>query len=93
MAKFRKKPVIIDAWPISEILQKAAKDFHSLPASVIEGYENNLFVLTSEALFVKTLEGEYRGESTDMLLRGVSGEFYPCKPDIFALTYEKVEDE
>jgi len=41
---------------------------------------------------IGTLEGWMAGEGTDWLIRGIKGEFYPCKPDIFDATYEKVED-
>ena len=40
---------------------------------------------------IKTLEGLMRGDCDDWIIRGVKGELYPCKPDIFALTYELAE--
>lgn len=43
-------------------------------------------------MLIETLEGEMRAEVGDWIIRGVKGEFYPCKPDIFAATYEPVED-
>jgi len=42
---------------------------------------------------VDTLEGTMQGAPNDFLIRGVQGEFYPCKPDIFSLTYEPVTQE
>ena len=42
-------------------------------------------------LVIKTLEGEHLANIGDYIIRGVHGEFYPCKPDIFRETYEKVE--
>lgn len=42
-------------------------------------------------LVIRTLEGEMRADPGDWIIRGVQGEFYPCKPDIFAETYEAVE--
>jgi hypothetical protein len=44
------------------------------------------------ALDIPTLEGTMRAEQGDWIIRGVHGEFYPCKPDIFAATYEPAED-
>lgn len=44
-------------------------------------------------LKIKTLEGDMRAEKGDWIIKGVNGEFYPCKPDIFEKTYEKVEAE
>ncbi len=39
---------------------------------------------------IHTLEGEMRADPLDWIIKGVKGEFYPCKPDIFAATYEAV---
>jgi hypothetical protein len=41
--------------------------------------------------YIETLEGKHWCTLGDMIIRGVKGEFYPCKPDIFAATYERVE--
>lgn len=49
------------------------------------------FTDEKESLRVDTLEGTMRAEAGDWIIRGVQGEFYPCKPDIFAATYEEVE--
>jgi len=46
-----------------------------------------------EPFEVETLEGTMCGNAGDWLICGVMGEYYPCKPDVFALTYEKVEEE
>ena len=43
------------------------------------------------ALYIGTLEGIHRAEPGDYIIRGVKGELYPCKPDIFAATYEPAE--
>ena len=43
-------------------------------------------------LRIKTLEGTMRVDLGDWIIRGIAGEFYPCKPDIFAATYEPVEE-
>ena len=53
---------------------------------VVEAYR------TDVALEIQTLEGIMRAEPGDYIITGVSGEQYPCKPDIFRLTYEKVDD-
>jgi len=49
--------------------------------------------LTSDDLLITTLEGEMRASPGDYIIKGIKGEFYPCKPDIFECTYEKVSDE
>jgi len=46
---------------------------------------------SGKILIIDTLEGEMKTEINDWIIRGIKGEFYPCKPDIFAATYEKVE--
>ena len=43
-------------------------------------------------MYIETLEGVHRADSGDWIITGVKGEQYPCKPDIFDKTYEKVED-
>ena len=43
-------------------------------------------------VYVETLEGKMLANIGDMIIKGVNGEFYPCKPDIFNKTYEKVEE-
>jgi len=50
-------------------------------------------VQMDEPFEVKTLEGTMHGDADDWLICGILGEYYPCKPDVFALTYEKVEEE
>ena len=44
-----------------------------------------------EKLFVRTLEGNMKAEVGDWIIKGINGELYPCKPDIFDKTYEKVD--
>lgn len=95
--KFRKKPVVIEAWPVREILDQAAHDWKALPQCIRNVYDSQArgcgVVFTPDALMIWTLEGEMRAERDDMLIRGVAGEFYPCKPDIFEQTYERADPE
>lgn len=46
-----------------------------------------------QELIIETLEGTHEASMYDFIIKGVKGEFYPCKPDIFEMTYEKVKDE
>ena len=83
--KFRKKPVVIDAVQFTS--PKAVKDFQKslggiTTVAVMDGNKYAWFE-------IKTLEGTMRLEPMDWLIRGVKGEYYPCKPDIFEATYEK----
>ena len=54
-------------------------------------YYNGTTEPTTKALKIKTLEGWMKAEIGDHIIQGVKGEFYPCKPDIFATTYDIVE--
>ena len=97
--KFRKKPVVIDAHqlPIPPIDGSTNDAHEALVWTFMEfcgtvGFED----FTSErdgAIAIKTLEGTMEASPGDWIIKGVKGEFYPCKPDIFAATYELVESE
>jgi len=95
MSKFRKKPVVIEAmqWPGHSAMNiKSVMDFEEwfLPRGGCGRYVDDL-------LHIKTLEDGPNGEAKhvadpgDWIIRGVQGEFYPCKPDIFAQTYEPAD--
>jgi len=88
--KFRKKPVIIDAFKWT-----AGPDQHEDPIWIIEAIiEGKVYFINSGSEFVQmvisTLEGEMRALIGDYIIKGVKGEIYPCKPDIFEMTYEEV---
>ena len=89
MAKFRKKPVVVDViqWTGSNILE--CGDFMGGEAERNITWNHNS---ATNALNIYTLEGIHRANIGDWLIRGVKGEFYPCKPDIFEQTYEAVEE-
>lgn len=85
MPKFRKKPVVIEAhqWPL---LTSQVEEFMTWAAEV--GFMPHEFL--DGCITIQTLEGVMRADPGDWIIRGVSGEFYPCKPDIFEKTYEPV---
>lgn len=87
MARFRKKPVVIEAWEFDGRL-----DFSkTLPKEIKDNVK--LFRLNGIGqLLIQTLEGEMKADYGDFIIKGVNGEYYPCKPDIFEKTYEKVEE-
>lgn len=89
--KFRKKPVVIEAVQFNgSFLGLSLPDWikEALNNYVLFYYTNN----TSCELYVKTLEGNMRVDVGDYIIKGVKGELYPCKPDIFELTYEVVDE-
>ncbi len=79
MAKFRKKPVVIEAFQW--------KDKPPFPPE-FSGLHSVALINEREQLQIKTLEGDMAANDGDWIIKGVNGEFYPCKPDIFAKTYE-----
>lgn len=85
--KYRKKPVVIEAIQFEdtdECIMALSNELGLDPVRV--GYDVNPPVLR-----IKTLEGEMLGNIGDYIIKGINGEFYPCKPDIFDKTYEPVE--
>ncbi len=87
MPKFRKKPVEIEAERVSDLLRAAANDWKALPTWIREGYEAAKVLFLAGAVEIVTLEGVMRGEYGDWIIRGIQGELYPCKDDIFRATY------
>lgn len=86
--KFRKKPVVIDAWDTHQLLIDAKSDWRALPQPIRDAYEMGDLLFANEFIIIKTLEGDHRADPADKVIMGVKGELYPCKPDIFASTYE-----
>ena len=91
MGTYRKKPVVIKAWKAADLITAASKDWSKLPAEVAAAYEKGGWVFCPDCIYIPTLEGDHRADRDDMVIMGVKGEFYPCKPDIFAATYEEEE--
>lgn len=82
MAKFRKKPIVIDAFQWN--------GEYPLPNPLVCNWDNN--PMTGSKVSVRTLEGWLDVSIGDWIIRGISGEFYPCRPDVFEKTYEPIED-
>jgi len=82
LRKFRKRPVIIEA------IQWLGNNFGEL---VRFGSERDIVSNPNGTLTIATLEGDHIAQKNDWIIRGVKGEVYPCKPDIFEATYEEVK--
>jgi len=93
MAQYKKKAVVIDAWGVGRLIYDAGENWKGLPESIRAEYDKGNIVFRPDSMEIKTLEGTMKAEYGDMLIRGVKGEFYPCKPDIFAATYEYFEPQ
>ena len=85
--KFRKKPVEIEPTQFTRLNWEEIQQFTNNTAHtlVIERRINGKCTCV-----IPTLEGEHIANENDYIIRGVKGEFYPCKPDVFELTYEKI---
>lgn len=93
MARYRKKPVEVQAWKISDLLEIEKTQPGRLPPPVHAAYSRgDLYFWVHSGIDIETLEGSITGSPTDWLICGIKGEFYPCKPDIFEETYEAVEE-
>lgn len=96
MAKYRKKPVEVEAWQFNDTFQTA-------PEWVKEAVRDGVITVKADMypselenrtinLLIKTLEGDMCAEPHDYIIKGIKGELYPCKPDIFEQTYEGVSE-
>jgi hypothetical protein len=92
MPKFRKKPVVVEAIRARDAIRFSANDWEALPVWLRDAYEKGGVVFTDEGVHLPTLEGTMEAKPDDWIICGVKGEVYPCKPDIFAATYEPVEE-
>ena len=90
--KFRKKPVVVEAVQLLESNPGEAIDFIGRERIATASWEGRReeAVLT---IGIRTLEGVMTASLGDWIIRGVAGEVYPCKPEIFRQTYEPVEEE
>lgn len=89
--KFRKKPVVIEAVQWNGSNTKEVEDFARDSARVFKAVYPSDNPKTVPYIDIYTLEGTMRASVGDYIIKGVNGEFYPCKPDIFEKTYEPAE--
>jgi hypothetical protein len=85
VAQYRKKPVVIEAWHFDGSWA-SARPIIARSDSMAWADRNG------GQISIETLEGEMIASADDWIIKGVKGEFYPCKPHIFALTYEPEQD-
>ena len=90
--KFRKKPVVIEAWQWDSTPEKFG-ELMMVPGFAESWAAHDVSANRKEIpyLRIKTLEGTLTVSNSDWIIKGVKGEFYPCKSDIFEMTYEKLE--
>jgi len=85
MAKFRKKPVVIEAVQFTRMNWEAVQSFTQGEAHTLTIEKRMDGKCTC---IIPTLEGQHIATEGDWIIKGVQGEYYPCKPDIFEQTYE-----
>jgi len=85
---YRKKPIIIEAFKWT-----GGPDQTEDPVWIIEAIKTGNVFFDDRTMKIKTLEGVMTVTSGDYVIQGVNGEIYPCKPDIFEKTYEKVSGQ
>lgn len=90
MPKFRKLPVVIEAihydWDDNEKCADEAQD------EIADFMDDNIVIDSDDDIEIETLEGTMYAKKGDYIIKGVNGEFYPCKSDIFHKTYEQVNE-
>lgn len=86
--KYRKKPVEVEAWHFTdEMKDRVYNEVRQYQSNIYASFEEK----TKPCLMIPTLEGEMRASIGDYIIKGVNGEFYPCKADIFEKTYEATD--
>lgn len=90
--RYRKKPVEIEAFQYDgDMIYSDGTPY--APDWALKALENGVLYYQGQGeLYIKTLEGDHHASTGDYIIRGVAGELYPCKPDIFAKTYEAVDE-
>jgi hypothetical protein len=83
--KFRKKPIVIEAVQFNDSTERLMQLSEIVDMEVVVSYS-----VSGPVMLIKTLEGVMEAKVNDWIIKGVNGEVYPCKPDIFEKTYERV---
>lgn len=94
MKNYRKKPVVIQAIQLTSENIEDVEAILGYQPKMRRAYKNEVDFLKKKnelGLHIKTLEGDMLASIGDYIIKGVKGEFYPCKPDIFEMTYESAD--
>lgn len=93
--KYRKKPVVIEAITFDELVKHGINSGGNIVNGMPWSFKYAGHPITHESddcYLIPTMEGTMKMSKDDMLITGVKGEIYPCKKDIFDVTYESVND-
>jgi len=88
--KYRKKPIVVEAMQLNRNFAEVICKW--IGRNNIASYNLGEFNEDSCYIYIKTPEGPMLAKEGDYIIKGIKGEFYPCKPDIFEATYEKVNE-
>lgn len=90
---YRKRPVVIEAARFSTNNEPETRVMDAIVNWINQGKnpDEPHAWHNSTNIFIQTLEGLHTANVGDFIIKGIKGEFYPCKPDIFQQTYEKIE--
>ena len=94
--RYRKKPVVIEAYQVTEYDYDGFLmfgHFCNSPSWLTEAIQEGRVYIKGNMIYIETLEGDMRVSINDYIVRGVDGELYPCKASIFLRTYERVDDD
>lgn len=83
--KYVKKPIVIEAIQFINDSPETIMEINEFMN--LEKLRVNFNIPNKPAVIIPTLEGDMRAEIGDYIIKGINGEFYPCKPDIFVKTY------
>jgi hypothetical protein len=89
--KYKKKPVVIEAVQLTQYSLPELYRFLDIEGRGDFAQAGHGIDSATGEFKITTLEGVMKAEINDFIIKGMKGEFYPCKPDIFEMTYEKVE--
>jgi len=98
MNKFRQKPIVVEAIEfrtdnIKQVIEFLEGGILDLSSNMLQLYfERYKYIAIKEGIKIPTLEEVMTASLGDWIIKGISGKFYPCKPDIFEKSYEKVEE-
>lgn len=97
--KYRKKPVVVEAVQlnsadssIANVLRFVGQKVELNCSTAHDRFEDYCSMVRMSGMEIKTLEGNMKASIGDYIIKGVNGEFYPCKKDIFEKTYEPAEE-
>lgn len=88
---YRKRPLVIEAVPALAVLRAIDDNWLRVPHWIRHAWLDHHIDLQGNYVLVRTLEGVVSAEQGDWIVRGIAGELYPVRGDIFADTYEKVD--